>query len=308
MNIELRQMRYFVAVAEELNFTRAAERLQIAQPPLSRQVQALEQSLGIMLLERTNRKVALTPAGAVFLEECRQVLAQVERSVSLAQQVAHGETGKLVVGFEGAAHNELILKIIRQFRAQFPNVDLVMQEMASGKQVDALERRKIDVGLIEPIASRDDIELMALLSEPLMVAMYDHHPLARERTVDLYQLANEDWVTGQRNSGCGLLLRILDACHQAGFTPKIQQETNDLQMTLGFVASGLGVTLLPESRALPKEGVVYRPVQPPIADVQLAIAWWSGRRSPVVDSFLQIAEAHIEESLKRKSGNNEHAG
>lgn len=294
MNIELRQLRYFVVVAEELNFTRAAERLQIAQPPLSRQIQSLEQALGILLFERTNRRVTLTTAGAVFLDECRQILAQVERSVRLAQRVAHGETGQLVVGFEGAAHNELILQIIREFRGQFPDVDLVMQEMASGKQVDALEQRQIDVGLIEPIASRDDIELLKLLSEQLVVAMHDAHPLASEGAIALSQLANDNWVTGQRHSGCGLLLRILDACQQAGFMPKVQQETNDLQMTLGFVASGLGVTLLPKSSALPNEGVVYRPVQPPIADVQLAIAWWSGRRSPVVDSFLQIVESHMQ--------------
>jgi len=290
MNIELRQMHYFVVVAEELNFTRAAERLQIAQPPLSRQIKALEQNLDITLLERTNRRVTLTPAGATFLDECRQILDRVERSIRLVQRVANGETGQLVVGFEGAAHNELILQAIRDFRAQYPDVDLIMQEMSSGKQVDALEQGQIDVGLIEPIAASDDVELTHLLAEPLVVAMHNAHSLSGEASLPLSELANSAWVTGRNDCGCGLLMRILDACHQAGFSPKVQQETNDLQMTLRFVASGMGVTLLPESSALTQDGIVYRPVQPPAPETQLAIARQSNQRSPVIDSFLRILE------------------
>ena len=131
VDFSIRQLRYFVVVAEELNFTRAAEQLKIAQPPLSRQIQNLEQTLGFTLLERTNRRVALTPAGEVFLAECRQILNQIEQGVRAAQRIAHGETGQLVIGFEGAAHNQLILEIIRQFRTQFPDVKLIVQEMPS---------------------------------------------------------------------------------------------------------------------------------------------------------------------------------
>ena len=288
-DFSIRQLRYFVVVAEELNFTRAAERLQIAQPPLSRQIQSLEQTLGFTLLERTNRRVALTPAGDVFLTECRQILSNVEQGVRAAQRVAQGAAGQLVMGFEGAAHNDLILTIIRQFRSQFPDVELIMQEMPSGKQVEELWSGRMNVGLIEPIAAEDGLTVAPLLSEPLMAALADSHPLAAKEYISLNQLADEPWITGRSNYGCGLLLRILDACNQAGFVPSVKQETNDLQMTLGFVSSGLGVTLLPESSRLTQTGVAYRSLKPPAPEVQLAIAW--NQKSPVVDSFLQVVEA-----------------
>ena len=292
IDFAIRQLRYFVVVAEELNFTRAAVRLQIAQPPLSRQIQNLEQTLGFTLLERTNRRVALTAAGEVFLTECRQILSQIERGVLLAQRVAQGEVGQLIVGFEGASHNEIVLDIIRQLRTRFPDVELIMQEMSSGKQVEAIRQQQLDIGLIEPIAARDDIEMMSLLSESLVVALPDTHPLARQEEIALSQLADDPWVTGRSHYGCGLLLRILEACQQAGYTPKVQQETNDLQMILGFVASGLGVTLLPESSMRSQKGVVYCSIQPPVPEVQLAIAW--NRQTPVIDSFLLVVEACLD--------------
>lgn len=291
VDFSIRQLRYFIVVAEELNFTRAAERLQIAQPPLSRQIQNLEQALGFKLLERTNRRVALTAAGDVFLAECHQILSRIEQSIRAAQRIACGEAGQLIVGFEGAAHNKLIFEIIRQLRTQFPEVELIMQEMPSGKQVEALQQGRLDVGLIEPIAANGDIEIVPLFFEPLVVALTDTHPLARKDQIALSQLAEEPWVTGRSNYGCGLLLRILDLCRQTGFTPKVHQETNDLQMTLGFVASGLGVTLLPQSSRLAQPGVVYRPMEPPTPEVQLAIAW--KRKSPVVDSFLKVVETTL---------------
>ncbi|NER01072.1 MAG: LysR family transcriptional regulator [Cyanothece sp. SIO2G6] len=129
VDVELRQLRYFVAVAEELNFTRAAERLQIAQPPLSRQIQSLEKALGVTLLERTNRRVALTSVGEFFLTECRQILAQLENGIRATQRLANGETGQLVLGFEGSTYNDLVLNIIRELRTQYPDVKLVMREM-----------------------------------------------------------------------------------------------------------------------------------------------------------------------------------
>lgn len=154
-NLELRQLRYFVAVAEELNFTRAAERLQIAQPPLSRQIQALEKKLQLALFQRTNRRVTLTPAGGVFLSECRQILSQVEQSIRVTQRAAQGETGQLTLGFEGSFHNGTVLGIIQAFRDKFPDVTLALQEMPSGQQIDALLSQHIDVGFLNPILSKE---------------------------------------------------------------------------------------------------------------------------------------------------------
>lgn len=285
--VELRQLHYFIVVAEELNFTRAAERLQIAQPPLSRQIQALEKALQLQLFQRTNRRVTLTLAGEVFLTECRQILTQVDRSIHLAQRANRGETGQLIVGFEGSFHTDTILGVIQAFRRQFPDVDLILQELPSGKQMDALQQQHIDVGFVDPILSQGELSFLKLLAEPLVVVLAASHPLANQKNIALKQLAKASWITGRQDEGCGLLLRFLEACHQANFTPNIQQETNDIRMRLGFVAAGLGVTLLPVS-ALTSEprGIVYKDIDPSIAEVELSIAWQSNNLSPVLKSFL----------------------
>ncbi len=291
-DIELRQLRYFVAVAEELNFTRAAERLQLAQPPLSRQIQNLEKALQVELLHRTNRRVTLTPAGQVFLAECQQILQQVEQGIRLAQRAARGEIGQLTIGFEGAFHSATVLHIIREFRLQFPDVELTLQEMPSGQQVDALQRQLIDIGFIDPILMQENIASIRLLSEPLVVALPASHTLVVQDSLELAQLEKESWIAGQSERGCGLLIRLLEACHQAGFTPNIQQETNDIHMTLGFVASGLGIALLPMSALETRpSGVVYRKISSPIPPVEL-VAAWQGHSSPsVLQAFLKLIHA-----------------
>ena len=174
------------------------------------------------------------------------------------------------------------------------SIELTMQEMPSGKQVDALQQGQLDVGLLEPIVVGSELKVMPLLSAPMVVALSDTHPLAQAAQLTLNQLAHEPWVTGRSDYGCGLLMRILEACHRAGFKPKVQQETNDLQMILGFVAAGYGVTLLPESSRMVHSGVVYCPLEPPAPEVELAIAWHPERKSPVVDSFLKTVEAHLD--------------
>ena len=288
VDIELRQLRYFVAVAEELNFTRAAERLQIAQPPLSRQIQSLEKALGVTLLERTNRRVVLTSVGEFFLTECRQILAQLEYSIQATQRLANGETGQLVLGFEGSTYNNLVLNIIREFRTQYPDVKLVMREMPSGQQVDALHKGQLDAAHL-PVATGEEITVVPLLVEPLMGAITKTHPLANHSSLNLMQLAEEPWITGRSSDGCGLQLRIMAACRQAGFVPQVHQQTNDLQMILGFVASGLGVTLLPKSACRSGVmGVSYLPLQDPVPQIEIAIAWEPKAQSPVLHSFLQL--------------------
>ncbi|MBE9099285.1 LysR substrate-binding domain-containing protein [Vacuolonema iberomarrocanum] len=291
-DIELRQLRYFVAVAEELNFTRAAERLQIAQPPLSRQIQALEKALGVELLERSQRRVELTAAGNVFLEECRRILAQVNVGVDRAQRTARGETGQLSIGFEGSSQNDLLLQAVRVFHAQFPAVELVLQELSSGEQVEALRRNQIELGFLEPNLPADNLSIEILRSESLVAVLAETHALADQPRFALAQLAEDAWITGSSKTYCGLLIQILNACRQAGFVPQIRNETNDIQMLLGFVAAGLGVTLLPASMQKSLyPGVVYRPLAPPVPKVELAIARHPDNRSPVLNAFLQVVRA-----------------
>ncbi|MEM1366483.1 MAG: LysR substrate-binding domain-containing protein [Cyanobacteria bacterium P01_H01_bin.15] len=291
-DLELRQLRYFVVVAEELNFTRAAERLQIAQPPLSRQIQSLEKTLDVELLQRTNRRVALTAAGQVFLTECQQILSRVEQSIHKTQRVARGEVGQLTIGFEGAFHHDTVLDIIQKFRGQFSEVELVLQEMPSGQQMGALQQQVIDVGFVDPILTDRTVARHNLFSEPLVAVLASTHHLAQEKNLNLNQLAKESWITGRSGAGCGLLQRIMTSCQQAGFNPNVQQETNDIQMTLGFVASGLGITLLPVSALIPQPpGITACEITFPISEVELAITWEPQNKSPVLKMFLALVQS-----------------
>lgn len=291
-NVELRQLRYFVAVAEELNFTRAAERLNIAQPPLSRQIQSLEKSLGVKLLDRKNRQVSLTPAGKVFWGECKNILQGMEQSIQLARRVAMGEVGRLRVGFESVTNSNTILKIIRQFHTDFPGVELEMQEMSSGKQVAALKRKHLEVGLIDPIVATAEIACVSLVKESLMVVLPETHPLAEMMEIKLEELAADLWVTGRNDGNCGLLIRTLAACQEAGFYPQIRQEANDMQMMLSFIASGFGVGLLPISACtLARPGIRFVPLVDPVPEIEVAIARLSETTSPIIDSLLQTVQA-----------------
>ncbi|MEO1386379.1 MAG: LysR substrate-binding domain-containing protein [Cyanobacteria bacterium J06634_6] len=297
-DIELRQIRYFAAVAEELNFTRAAERLQMAQPPLSRQIQNLEKALQVELLQRTNRSVVLTPAGQIFLVECQQILRDVDRSIRLARRAAQGEIGQLTIGFEGSLHNETVLSIIKEFRSRFPDVDLVLQEMPSRQQIHALDQQLIDIGFVDPVVEHKNVSVIKLLSEPLVVVIPTSHVLAEQDTLALAQLEQESWITGRINEGCGLLIRLSEACRQAGFVPNIQQETNDIQMTLGFVSSGLGIALLPISAPLSEcSGITHRAMNSPILQVELVVAWDSRYISPVAQAFLDIARDMFQQDV-----------
>lgn len=291
-NIELRQFRYFIATAEELNFTKAAERLKITKPTLSRQIQSLEKSLGITLLERANHKISLTTAGETFLVECRQILKGIEQSIQLTKKVANGEVGQLVMGFERVINNQIILQIVRQFHTDFPGVDLVIQEMSSGKQIEALRQKKMAVGLIDPIIATPDIQCISLVKEPLVAVVSERHPLAGMEHIALKDLAADLWVTSPNNGNCGLLKRMLEACQEAGFYPQIRQEANDIQMMLSFVTSEFGVTLLPLSaRTLARPGVRFIPLLEPVPEVEVAIARLADTPSLLIDSLFQTVQS-----------------
>ncbi len=298
-DIELRQLRYFLAVAEELHFTRAAERLRIAQPPLSRQIQNLEQALGVKLFERTNRRVSLTVAGQTFLEEVRKILQAIEQGIHRTQQVSLGKAGRLKIGFEGSISHDSFLTIVRQFRQQYPGIEIIVREMSSGNQVAALQKGDIDIGAIDPLFATADLTLQLLLKEPLAAAMNRSHPLADRESIRLSELSEDDWVTGQHNGRCGLLRRLLDACSMYGFVPEIRQEANDLQMMLGLIASGLGVTLLPKSvAAIATSDVKFVPLEAaipelPTPEIQVAVAWPKQHCSPQLQAFLEVAQAVV---------------
>ena len=244
--MEFRQLKYFLAVAEELNFSRAAKRLNIAQPPLTRQIRQMEQELGVELFYRTKRRVELTDAGRAFVEESRRILVQVEQSMQVAQRASRGEIGRLVVAFEGSSAYDIVPNSLKTYRERFPAVELVVLGMTTGEQVQALHERQISAGfVVPPLKGKDkEIAVEAVLQEPLLLALPENHPLTTQPRVRVRSLANEPFIMAQRDSGCGLYDQAIAVCQRAGFSPRVMQEVNEMQVMLGFVAAGLGLSLI----------------------------------------------------------------
>ncbi|HIK18565.1 MAG TPA: LysR family transcriptional regulator [Leptolyngbyaceae cyanobacterium M33_DOE_097] len=286
-NIELRALQYFVAVAEELNFGRAADRLQIAQPPLSRQIQKLEKDLGVDLLDRLNRRTQLTAAGQTLLQEARLILRQVEQGIAATQRAGRGETGRFVVGFEGSFSYDIMPRAIKVFQEQYPTVELIVQEMTTGEQEQALLARQIDLGFVVLPIDDSDLSIETVWREKLVLVLPESHPMATQPEIKVTDLSNESIIAGPHEKGCGLFIHILRIFAEAGFSPKIVQITHEIQMLLGFVAAGLGISLLPATNQFfQRPGVIYRQLPLSSPDVELAIAWKSDNSSPILQHFI----------------------
>ena len=269
--MELRQLRYFVAVAQELHFGRAAQRLQMTQQPLSRQIQALESELGVRLFERTKRRVRLTSAGQLFLEEACKVLGQTEQAIQTAQKAERGELGRLVVGFNGFAIESLLPDVIRVFCARYPEVNLNLREMTTTDQVKAMQAEQIQLGFIMPPIVTDSLRCEFILQEPLVVLLSETHRLAPEPEVSLQALQDDAFVLVPQQWEPGLRHQYIHLCEQNGFAPRVVLEASQKPTILGLVAAGIGVSLAPASlgRNIHRRGVVYRSIKPPIVEVQL---------------------------------------
>ncbi|MDJ0702623.1 MAG: LysR substrate-binding domain-containing protein [Leptolyngbyaceae cyanobacterium MO_188.B28] len=287
--MELHSLRYFVAVAEELHFGRAATRLHITQPALSRQIRGLEAELGIELLKRTKRTVELTEAGATFLVEVRKALQQVESAIHMAQRVARGEIGALRIAFTASAMHTVLPKILKQFRDRYPKVTLEMTELCTLDQVDALRTEIVDVGFLHPPIEAPFLKLYALQGEKLIVALPQTHPLARQQHLSLKALAAESFILHPRYEGPILYDQIVTLCRNAGFEPDIVHEAVKNQTRVGLVAAGLGVAFVPESlQSSGLTGVAYCTLVGESPDLQLAAAWRQQGGSPVAEGFLQV--------------------
>ncbi|GGJ99199.1 LysR substrate-binding domain-containing protein [Pseudomonas matsuisoli] len=298
--MELRHLRYFIAVAEELHFGRAAERLNISQPPLSQQIQLLEADLGVRLLERTKRRVALTQAGQLYLEQARLALQQVDKAAEVARRAQRGEVGALRMGFTPSApFTTVIPRSLLAFRRAYPMVHLDLEEMNSRSVVEALLADKAEVGVIRPIDLPAQITALPLFHEPLVAVLNADHPLGHEgdAPLSLSALANEAFVFFPRGFGTGLFDQLMTLAGQAGFTPKISQEVGDSLTIIGLVAAGLGVSVLPASyRCIAIENVVYRPLTDPGAVTSVLLVRRAADASPVVSAFVDI----VSEEAKRQ--------
>ncbi|MGO9571821.1 MAG: LysR family transcriptional regulator [Desulfomonilaceae bacterium] len=288
--MELRHLRYFVAVAEELHFGRAAKRVGIAQPPLSKQIQQLEDEIGVKLFQRTKRRVLLTPAGKTFLIEAGQVLDLSQRAIRSAQRAERGEIGRLVVSFVGSATYSFVPSALRSFRNQFPHVELVLRELTTDQQLDALRGKAVHAGFLRQPISDDALFIETLLQEPFMVALPSDHALASRTSISLDMLAREDFVMFSRQQGTTFYDQIVSMCHQAGFSPNAVQEAVQIPTVLGLVSVGMGVSIVPASvHKLQVAGVVYRILAGAGQTTQLAMAWRRDDESPVLLAFLNVA-------------------
>lgn len=288
--MELRHLRYFVAVAEELHFGRAARRLHIAQPPLSRQIRDLERELDTPLFERSARGVQLTHAGVAFLPEARLVLSQAERAQRTAQRAARGETGRLRVGFvEGATLSGILPDVLSFFRMHLPSIGLSLFEMNSAQQADALREGRIDLGVLSspPLDAARWLQSELVYEERLVAAMPDSHRLAAKRRIALRDLTTDAFILRPRSADPASYDDILARCRAAQFSPAVTQEATGWHTIVGLVSSGVGVSFVPESLAqLQRPGVVYRPVRDLGVNVELTVVWRHGERSPVRERFV----------------------
>ena len=290
--MELRHLRYFIAVAEELHFGRAAQVLGISQPPLSQQIQALEQEVGARLFERTNRRVELSEAGRLFLHEARLVLAQVDKAADVARRAQLGELGELKIGFTSSApFNSSIPQAIFAFRQAFPAVHLNLQEMSSTQVAESLVDESIQVGLMRPLPLPDSLSMVELMREPLVAVLNADHPLVHssERGLHLAQLAEEPFVFFPRSYGSGLYAQLLNLARDAGFSPHFAQEAGEAMTIIGLVAAGLGVSVLPASyQRIRIDGVVYRT----LLDQEAVTAVWlvqrKGVQTPMAEAFVEL--------------------
>jgi DNA-binding transcriptional LysR family regulator len=284
--VEMRQLRYFIAVAEELSFTRAAVRLHISQPPVSRSVMLLEEEVGVQLLERTKQFVRLTAAGANFYQEARLILAATETAVSSTQKIAAGQSGKLVIGFGGTAAY-VMPEVISTFRSRFPDVRLVLNPLNLAYHQAALVDERIDVGLV--ILPNDAVELQTqrLCGMRLVVALPKEHRLAARSTLALQELADEPFVLVPWSRGQGFGRLVMSVCRRAGYLPQIAQEAEPMEAVVGMVAAGAGISIVPESmQNMHLRRVVYRPLRERYAEAHIALAWRVASTSPTVQAFL----------------------
>jgi DNA-binding transcriptional LysR family regulator len=302
--MELRHLRYFLMVAEEQHFTRAAARLNMQQPPLSQQIRALEQELGFELFRRHPKGVDLTPGGRVFLQEARDILSRVEEGARRAAKAAQGFEGTLSIGFtSSAAAHPLIPGIIRAYREQYPGVSLLLDEGSARELTDSLVRRQLDIGILRaPVSRPQGMDFHPLLEEDMLLVLPVGHRLleacvseARDflPSVSIGDLASESFILVRRNGAPGMYSKLIEACENAGFTPRIAFEVERMLTNISLVAAGAGVSVVPASmRGFHREAVVYCQIltQPRLV-APITLVCRQDDQGPVLANFIALAKA-----------------
>jgi DNA-binding transcriptional LysR family regulator len=288
--MELRHLRYFQAVAEELHFGIAAKKLNMAQPPLSQQIKQLETELGVKLFERTKPQIQLTPAGQEFLERIRSIFSDVETAVKETRRVARGEKGKISIGFVVSASYDLLPTVIRAYRSEYPEVDVELRELTTLEQIEALIQGHLHVGFLRTPIEEDGIEVQVLCREEFVIALPETHPASEKNVVDLNTLRNESFIMFPRQMGPHHYDEIIALFRRAGFSPRIVLEAVQMQTIINLVSSGIGLAIVPGSvTTLQRPGIVYRPLRE-TTWFDVAIAWRKNDENPLVQNFLSVAQ------------------
>jgi DNA-binding transcriptional LysR family regulator len=289
--MKLHQLRYFVAVAEELHFGRAASRLRMAQPPLSRQIHELETELATRLFNRTNRRVELTDAGRVLLEEARVALTQVNRAADAARRAGQGEIGQLVIGVVPTVDTQVFTRILRQFAARYPKVQIVIRSLSTATQLHGLRSGTLQAGFLR-LPVRDDALAIRLVSrEPLVAAVPRRHALARPSRLSIAALAGEPHIIFPRSVAPGYYDMIVSLYRQAGANLRIAQEAEHVQTILGLVAGGFGVAVLPGTvRTLRPQGIVFRELTRGLPRAETGVAYRKDNPSEVLSAFVAVVD------------------
>lgn len=295
--MELRQLKYFVAVAEEQSFGNAAKRLHMSQPPLSIQIKGLEEEIGVRLLDRTTRRVDLTDAGRAFLDKAREVLVASEEAKSVARGAELGLQGRLEVGFVSTATLSILPPALRLFRERFGDVELDLKELSSTEQLQALYEGNIRVGLVRMPLRAPEIELEPILEEPLVVALPADHPLGARDSITIEEIADLPLIFFERRQEPGSHEQIVELLGRVGALPKVAQYAVHLQTVVGLVASDMGIAILPASaRKLRRDGVVYRRLDARDATSWLGLMWLEKEDSALIENFNDIIREVAEEN------------
>lgn len=290
-------MRYFLAVAEELNFRRAAERLHVSQPTLSAQIRQLEEEMGVQLLKRDTHSVNLTPAGHSFQEHVRDILRQTDEAQRQARRMARGETGELSIGFVASLGQGLLPNVLRAYRKRFPEVELRLTQMDTTQQIEALGNRRLDLGFIGLGLSAEvsDLQLATVADERLMAAFPQDHPLTRNKgrirkSLDLAELAHERFLFASRKGAPLFNPWLIVLCQQAGFQPEVVREEGQPVTVLNYVAAGLGITILPaQFSRMAMTGVTFIPLAAPVPSYRYCAAWSPHNQHTALANFVEIA-------------------
>ncbi|HET7315768.1 LysR family transcriptional regulator [Salinisphaera sp.] len=293
--MDLKQLRYFITVAEEASFSNAAKRLHITQPPLSTAIKNLEEEMGVRLFERSTRTVRLTEAGDAFFVESQQLFIHLDQSIQTARRIGQGEIGRLSLGFVPSAASSSLPPLLKNFRQRYPGVTISLHEMNPVELVRSLGTGRVDAAFFYlpggklPPFGEPELASRPISREPLVVALPEDHPAAARRRIELKSLADEPFILVTGHRGSGLRELILSTCHEAQFMPNVVQEATLIQTIGGLVASGVGVALVPASlRRLQSSGVSYRQIQDNPAFVEMGIVWQRVNDNRILDGFLGV--------------------